>query len=990
MRRAWKWIAGGMWALGEFVTSTPLSFNPWSRNHHNFGWSILCAGLLMKFRFALAIVLTLATSTAFAQAQPTPASVAKLQPVVVTGSLIPHPEVETAQPLLTLTADDIKARGFASVADALQELSFATGSVHGMQDAQSGTTGAETLSLFGLPVGFTRYLIDGRPLADFPDLYKGSESFNSLGGIPMALVDHIDILPGGQSSLYGSDAIAGVINIVLKKRVGAPMLDLRYGWHKDGGGSDRRISFVDSFSANRFHSLLGLQFENTQPIWTRDRALTRQNYTEGSSPAVASRDFLVVSAGGKDAGYLFMDPYDCGRVGSQWGGTETRQHRPGYGDYCGSVRTPGAATLGNRVRQANLYSHNTFDLSDRQRLYGDLHYDYSEQKYAVQSYWGTDVVASQGSTFIYDPRMGDFLVLQHVFAPEENGGYQHTMNKETGNTWMLALGAEGALGRSDWDYDLQLSHAEDKLVDRDFHHFAAPLEQYYQDHVLGPHLGSFHDYPIFEPHYANLYSPILPADYDGFSGYTTSHAKTWDNQLRGQLTDTSLFALPGGDTSVALVLEGGNQGWDASPDPRLLATTTVYNGYVTPEIWGTRAVPGAGHRSRYAATSEFRLPLLRRLSMDLAGRYDSYRVAGGKVSRATYNLGLEYRPFKRLLLRGRYGTAFKAPTLADEFQGISGYHAAVTDYLNCARLGYRGPTLAACPFPYDGTPYSGQTAGNPQLHPVTAKAWSYGLVWLPLDSLSFAVDYLHWDIRNEVRQVSADQLSNTQYLCDTGALPAGSSTCANVPALITRGPSSDFNGVPLLGLITAIRTPKLNVADEQVDAVALNLGYHRPVTGFGTLSATLSWTDLLKHDYQDYATDPRRDLLRTPGPPAHNTDFKSRLNASLGWRSLGDRWSATLYASRDGRTPNYLAQTYGSYAAPGAGRLAPWIRWNASITYTPTHQISVSVLANNVFDAMPPADHSYPGTTAMPYNMLAYNVYGRALYVEASYSFNQH
>ena len=953
-------------------------------------------GEAMKPGFAATTLLMLALGCTGVHAQESPGEVAaapesarNLQPVVVTGSLIPRTDTETAQPLFTLTADDIQAHGFTNVAEALQQLSFATGSVHGMQDPQSGSAGAQTLSLFGLPVGFTRYLIDGRPLADYPNLYQSSEAFNNLGDLPLSLVDHIDVLPGGQSSLYGSDAIAGVINIVLKKHVDAPALDVRYGWHKDGGGADRRISFVDGFDAVRFHSLLGLQFESTQPIWTGDRALTRQNYTQGSSPAVASRDFLVVSAGGNDAGYLFLDPDDCGRVSGQWGGTETRQNRPGYGNYCGSTRTPGAATLANDTKQASLYTHNTFDVSDRLQLYGDLRYDYSEQKYAVQSYWGTDVVASQGSTFIYDPRLRDFLVLQHVFAPEENGGYQHRMSKETGNALTLTLGARGVLGSSNWDYDLYVNHSEDKLIDRDFHYFAAPLEQYYQDHVLGPQLGSFLGYPVFEPNYAGLYNPIAPADFDRFSGYTTSHAKTWDNQLRGQLTDSSLFALPGGEASLALALEGGNQGWDAAPDPRLLASTTVYDGYLTSDVWGSSAVPGAGHRSLYSATSELRLPLLRQLTMTLASRYDSYRVSSGDVSHATYNLGVEYRPFERLLLRGRYGTAFKAPTLADEFQGTSGYNGAVIDYLNCARLGYRGPNLSACPFPYNGTPYSGQTAGNPQLRPITAKTWSYGVVWLPRDGLSITVNYLHWDIRNEVRQVSADQLSNTQYLCETGALAAGSSTCAEALALITRGPSGEFNGVPLLGLISSIRTPKLNVADERVDAVSANFDYRHPVAGLGTLSATLSWTDMLKHDYQDYATDPHEDLLRDPGPPAYNTDFKSRLNASLGWRSPGERWSATLYANRDGRTPNYLAQAYGNYAAPGAGKLAPWVLWNASVTFAPMQRLTLSLLVDNLFDTMPPADHSYPGTTAMPYNMLDYNVYGRALYLEANYRFGR-
>lgn len=175
----------------------------------------------------------------------------KLDAVNVTGSLIPISQIETATPTITITSEQIKAKGFSTIAEVLQSSSFATGSVQGAQFTQGFTPGAQSLSMFGLPVGFTKYLIDGRPMGNFPALYNGSDSFNSISGIPADLVDHIDILPGGQSSLYGSDAIAGVINIVLKKKVDHPTIDYRYGWTSEGGGQSHRISFADSFSTLR-------------------------------------------------------------------------------------------------------------------------------------------------------------------------------------------------------------------------------------------------------------------------------------------------------------------------------------------------------------------------------------------------------------------------------------------------------------------------------------------------------------------------------------------------------------------------------------------------------------------------------------------------------------------------------------------------------------------------------------------------------------------
>jgi outer membrane receptor protein involved in Fe transport len=128
--------------------------------------------------------------------------------------------------------------------------------------------------------------------------------------------------------------------------------------------------------------------------------------------------------------------------------------------------------------------------------------------------------------------------------------------------------------------------------------------------------------------------------------------------------------------------------------------------------------------------------------------------------------------------------------------------------------------------------------------------------------------------------------------------------------------------------------------------------------------------------------DPKIDVLREP---FYSTDFKSKVNGSLTW-SL-DEWSATAYFNRYGSTPNYLASVLNSYEAPGTGKLPPWILYNVSVTYNPIRSLGISLLVNNVFNKMPPKDDSYPGTSNQPYNTLNYSVYGRAIYLEAKYSF---
>jgi iron complex outermembrane receptor protein len=906
----------------------------------------------------------------------------KLDVVTVTGSLIPQAQIETATPVTTITAEDLKARGFSSVAEALQQASFALGSVQGPQSSNSFTTGAKTLSLFGLPVGFVKYLIDGRPMGDFPGLYNGSDVFNNLSNIPTEMVDHIDILPGGQSSLYGSDAIAGVVNIVLKKKIDAPVVDVRLGGYKDGGGANKRISLADSFTWGNLHTLVGVQWEDTQPIWGYNRDLTRTFFNQSAKgPAIASRDYLVLSETGN--GYLFLDPNNCAGVTAGYHGTEGMQTRPGSGDYCGSKYSAGYATIANKDTTANLYTHSTFDVNDNLQLYGDLLYNYEEQDFtsgSATTFWSSQLVtAAAGGGAYFDPNLNDLALVQRAFTPEEVGGYQNIMNKQYESSYMATFGGKGRIGSSNWDYDLGVTHSDDQLTSHDFQRFTVPIEQYFKDHIMGAQKGTYSGYPVFTPNYSALYKPVSTADFRSFTGYTDSHAKTWDNMLRGQVTNASLFTLPAGDAGVAFVLEGGNQGWDSTPDPRLLETVDI-NGNTVPAVWGTSATPGGGHRSRYAGTGELRVPLLSMLTLDSSVRYDSYSVDDHDVSHATYNIGLEFRPIDTLLFRGRYGTAFKVPTLADEFQGPSGYFDSVTDYLNCARMGHGPADITNCKAPYSSTQYSGTTFGNPALQPITAKVWSYGFVWSPLDQMSFAVDYLHFNINNEVVQVSADQLSKTEYLCDIGTIAATSGTCAQAFSLITRGPGN--NG--LLGQITNITTPKLNQANEEVNALTANFSYLQNIGWWGQLAFQASYSNDLKHTIQDFAGDPKIDVLRHP---FYSTDFKTKANASITWSK--NAWSATGYVNRFGSSPNYEASIVDNYSDPGTGHLPAWYVYNASVTFNPIKSLALSLLVNNVFNKMPPLDRSYPGTTAQPYNALNYNVYGREVSLEARYTFDK-
>ena len=884
-----------------------------------------------------------------------------LQEVVVTGSLIPQVEKETAQPVATITQEDIQQKGFASVADALQHSSFATGAVQGPQTVNGFTPGAQTLSLFGLSPSYTKYLIDGRPIADYPALYNGTDIITSISGIPTVLIDHIDILPGGQSSIYGSDAIAGVVNINLRKKMDGLEADARYGWTKDGGGSQTRLGLADGFSFGNFSGVVGGQYEKIDPIWGYQRPMTQQYFNgNSSSPQVAERDWLLLGFAGPP--YYFEDPNNCANVTSQFGGTVGLRSREGRGDYCGTYRA-GFYTLNNGQENTQGYAHLTYDINSSIQIFADALLSHEVVRFNPGgAFWSTQDDGGPLS-FYYDPNVGDLMNVQRIFSPEEIGNLSGQDNKNTTNSTRVTGGLQGGFGASNWKYIADFTYTENKLTEATHLAFTDAITNFFTP-LFGPNLGPdpfFGSQPTFIPNYAQLYTPITPAQYASFTGYATSYSRTEDSLGRVQLTDSQLFALPGGDAGVALVAEGGRQSWEYTPDPNFLdGGAYLYT-----------AVAGAGHRTRYAGTGEVRLPVLQQVTLDMSGRYDDYKYDGGSFNKFTYNIGLEYRPVKSFLVRGRYGTAFKAPTLSDQFQGQSGFFtSSANDYYYCT---IHHEPINTCT--QAGQSFFGTTEGNPALKPINATVWDGGIVWSPVERSSFGIDYLHWHITNEVQQQDTDQLLRTESACLLGQLDPTTPTCVAAIAQVHRDPTS--------GLITQIDTPKQNLAEENLDVLLFTLNYGWNMGAEGTMVLDGSYTHVLKHNFVRFPGDPQIDYLTSP---FYSTEFQDKANLALTWNF--QKFSTTVYGEYYGNTPNYQATLdVSGYAQPGAAKLGAWVIANWSASYEILSGFTVSANVNNVFNKQPPFDNSYQGIDNQPYNTLNYNDYGRSYFVGANYKF---
>ena len=249
---------------------------------------------------------------------------AQLETVIVTGSLIPQAQQDTS-PVIAITAEDMASQGFQNVTDVLRAQPLATGAVQDNQFAGGFTPGATTISLLGLEPGFTLILLDGRPLADYPLLYNGQGNFTDLSSIPTGMVERIDILPGNQSAIYGSAAIAGVVNIILKKHLEGIQIAARAGGYDEGGGENMRFELTGGQSRENFDVTFGLQYSSQKPIWgTQRKRFDSNNDDPDAALHFGSRTFVA-------AHVVLVDPFP------------TVFEDPGAGDLRRALQTTSAA-----------------------------------------------------------------------------------------------------------------------------------------------------------------------------------------------------------------------------------------------------------------------------------------------------------------------------------------------------------------------------------------------------------------------------------------------------------------------------------------------------------------------------------------------------------------------------------------------------------------------------------------------------------------------
>jgi iron complex outermembrane recepter protein len=855
----------------------------------------------------------------------------------------------------------------------LDTLTQNTGTTQNELNSAGGfTPNGSPLNLRSLGPGRTLLLVNGRRAADYPFPYNGQSNFQNFGNIPSGAVDRIEILAGGASAIYGSDAVAGVVNVVLKTNYQGDVLKLRGGTSTTGGGDFGNLQWVGGKTGDSWSLTYAFEYFADEPVYGFQRDFMdsrRDNPLPGAlgvQPVSTHR--ISRTAGGANS-YFAPPAGTCERydgelvthtfrsVSATTGAITT------LGQACGYWDDVGYQTISNGNNDLSGYVFGTWDFSNEMQGWASVqgYHSKSELTGGIEFISGphVDGVGTVG-IFATNPGIATTVNVQRLFTPQEVGGIEATHQKFDEKSLDVAFGLRGTIAdRFDWDFSL--GRADYKATRTRPRLDGSAVTDWFYGPQVGVTAGGVRMYNI---NLDRFYAPLTPEQYRAMSSILKYDAHSWVNQGSFVLSG-DLFEMPAGPFAFAAVLEATSQGYDLKSPPDILPTNRLaYN------LTGTN---GGGERDRYAAGVEFSIPLLQSLKASVSGRFDKYDDITNVDDAKTWGAGLEWRPFESLLIRGNYATSFKAPDMHFVFNEGSGSFSTSTDFYRCLSSGGT-PGTATC----SGSTYSysvfATSKGEPSLEEETGKSWSAGVVWDATDSLSFSADYYDIELEGAITTLSSAYILEAEGGCRTGLtrtrqpyqFASDSAFCQEIVSRVTRTPAP---GEPT-DRVTNIRSGPVNQSFRHVSGIDASVDWRMNTNRFGDFRWQLAWSHTLKSERQGFATDPiERDWRDDPG----NFDFRSRVRGSLGW-SKGD-WTANLFGLRYGSVPNWQE----------TGRIAPYIVWNANVRKKITDDVRLTFFVNNLFNNFHPKDD---GFNSYPYFWRAFSPIGREVSAQIEYKFN--
>jgi len=790
-----------------------------------------------------------------------------LQTIVVTGSHIRRVDLETSNPVVAITSQQIQQTGKLTLGDVVQDLPVITGGVQNPHVNNGGGSGSTLVGLRGLGASRTLVLVDGQRIIN-----------KDLNSIPAAAVERIEVLTDGASSVYGSDAIGGVINIILKTNYQGAQFQANYGISDHDDGERQGASFVFGQTSDKGSILAGVDYNKFDSILQAAR-----KFSENSITITGSTN---------------TPPY--GFVGGSSFPPRTRVALPkalqtGAFAGCSHVALNGTGNIPDTNTDPTLADYHCFDNTKDKYNYATVNYLMTPNERTNAFFKGvyhlTDNVDAYmtvyhnktSSGFQLAPALlgsvyGAKISADNMYNPfgvnfNQTTGYDYRARlvpagnraaRNNNTTDQMIFGVRGNLNILDrnWTWDVGYNYGHVSTVN-----ILLGLPNVDKlNSMMGPSMmvngvptcvqtagdastaiagcTPFDPFNLFTPQsQAILASVASPGINNSYSIERTTHA-----DISG-----GLFDLPGGTMQLAAGVDYRKEYGHAFVDPVLILDPTtgtctlgsqcsspIQGGYTVKEAYAELYIPILKD-----------LPFIHALNVTLGDRYSKYSTFG---STNNWKVGVEYRPINDLMLRGTVSTVFRAPTISNVF-GAPGSSA---------------PSLSSDPCDYSGTganpnagnpacvgvpatgPFidqdvalgqqikainSGSAYANFPLGPESGKSFDFGAVYSPhfVPGLSLSADLWRIYLNDVITRVGAQTSLN---LCFGGV--------AKYCPLITRFPATSSQP----GQIAQVLQPVGNLGRIDASGVDLAATYKLPQFSFGQFTIGVQGTYMNKFDIQ--------------------------------------------------------------------------------------------------------------------------------------------
>ncbi len=928
---------------------------------------------------------------------------APIQRVEITGSSIKRIAQEGSLPIQTLSRKDIEQTGVKNVADLIAILPSMQGMITSSASINGGGGGVQSASIHSIGTDYTLVLLNGKRMAPY-----GTGSAVNLASIPLAAVEKVEILTDGASTLYGSDAIAGVVNFILKKNQTDLSIDLTYNRPQHKGGQSANVSITKGFGdlqQDGFNVMLAYSHDQAKALNADQREFANsgvRKFSQGGKQYATWQNSInsipanaeVVDSAGNDVAFS-PDLVNNGKCSGP--NTFARGGVCRY-DYAATVE------LLPELKRDSLFTSGTLKISDKTRLSGEFVYSKftSTARYAAPAQplttMSTDPITgvkTVSPVYIvpYKKSVEPLLAGQGIDPAQVTDAWLYFRAKDAGgraDDWgTKALHFSAALDSeiADWAVNATYTHSENKQTDEAAGGYMSgdKFEALVKSGAYNPYIINPNASDILAPAVLNENLETQKSKLDVFSAHASRE----------------LFAMSGGNAALGLGADYTIQRYIDSPSQILMGPGPGNPGWTDTVIGGgTGSQPLDAKRNNWGAFAELVMPVTKELEVTAATRYDSFDAVdkrntsydvngnasaagkqGNDVSKATYKLSAKWQPSRQFMLRGSYGTGFKAPTMNNISDPLK--NGGSSNFFDCPIKSATDPRFPYCRGVQE---YGLLTVGNPStgadaLKPETSKQATLGMRLEPMDSLSLGVDFWDVKLKNQIQKLSQDMLFRT-------------------PALAEKYATIYFDPIQKSKVLVMTQSP-LNLASSHYRGVDFDATF-RNNTPIGKLTTNWSATYMLKAEKTVPTADGSNKTESSVGrfDSYDDVTFRwiSRLVFSL---KSSEQWANSLtvnykssyadkeYVADDGRVRSVNADgTLGGYVDLKGHKVKEYYTLDWQSKYIFSQNWSVTGGIRNLLDKDPPLSiRDTGGGNQVGYDGRYTDPLGRTFYLTASYKF---